>query len=330
MENKLISVIVPLYNCQSVIKRCLDTIKEQSYKNIEIILVNDGSVDSTLSVIEKEAILDKRIRIISQENQGVSVARNIGIDNAKGEFITFIDADDYVEKTYLEELYNVLEEYNADISFCSTQKEVFKTTINKELISNVKNTNIKINIFSVNEGYSYLKSYANRVEVWGTLYKKSVINETRFDTDLFVGEDALFFANVAKKSKKIIHINKKLYHYITYQNSLYHGNFDEKKYTELEAWNRIIKIFENVPKVIDSVRGVYAICCRGMITKYYSDSIFMEKYYMDIFEKYKEYRKFLLRTKECSFKERIKDICFMISPKLCHEYYKKKLNKIAL
>ena len=115
-----ISVIVPIYNVEKYLEKCLDSIINQTYKNLEIILVNDGSTDSCRDIMEKYAKLDKRIIIVDKTNGGLSDARNAGTKIATGKLISYIDSDDYIEKDMIEYLYKGIKEYNSDISICGT------------------------------------------------------------------------------------------------------------------------------------------------------------------------------------------------------------------
>ena len=123
MENNIkVSVVVPAYNVENYIEDCLKSLINQTLKEIEIIVVNDGSTDNTFEIINKYANLDFRIKVISQENQGISVTRNNGIKIAKGEYIGFVDSDDWVDENYFEELYNTAKKFDADISVASILK----------------------------------------------------------------------------------------------------------------------------------------------------------------------------------------------------------------
>ena len=112
---KLISIIIPIYNNEKFISRCLDSIINQTYKKIEIIIVNDGSTDKSLDVISKYEKKDNRIKVINKKNEGVSIARNIGIESSKGDYITFVDADDWLELDAIEKLYIEITEKNVDV-----------------------------------------------------------------------------------------------------------------------------------------------------------------------------------------------------------------------
>lgn len=117
-ENTLISIIIPVYNVEEFIDKCIKSVINQTYKDLEIILVDDGSPDNCGNICDKYAKEDQRIKVIHKENGGLSDARNIGIHNATGKYITFIDSDDYVELDYIEYLYGLIQKYNVDISFC--------------------------------------------------------------------------------------------------------------------------------------------------------------------------------------------------------------------
>ena len=117
-KQDLISVIVPVYNVENYLKRCLDSIINQTYQNIEIILIDDGSTDNSGNLCEDYKKIDNRIKVVHKTNGGLSDARNTGIKKAKGKYITFVDSDDYVEYDYVEYLYNLIKKYDTNISFC--------------------------------------------------------------------------------------------------------------------------------------------------------------------------------------------------------------------
>ena len=117
-KNPVISIIVPVYNVEKYLDRCIQSILVQSFKKFELVLINDGSTDNSLKICQKYREEDNRIVLISQPNKGLSAARNTGLENIHGEYVCFIDSDDFVEKNYLRSLYNNLEKNKADISIC--------------------------------------------------------------------------------------------------------------------------------------------------------------------------------------------------------------------
>lgn len=124
MESKLISVIVPVYNVEKYLSKCIDSILAQTYKNLEIILVDDGSPDNCPKICDEYAKKDNRIKVIHKENGGLSAARNVALDIAKGEYIGFVDSDDFIAEDMYEVLYNLAEKYNAEISSVSFYKVI--------------------------------------------------------------------------------------------------------------------------------------------------------------------------------------------------------------
>lgn len=118
-KQTLVSIIIPIYKVEQYLIDCIQSVCSQTYKNIEIILVDDGSPDNCGKICDDYAKMDKRISVIHKENGGLSDARNKGIDIARGDYITFVDSDDYVETTFIEDLYNAIEKTNSDISICN-------------------------------------------------------------------------------------------------------------------------------------------------------------------------------------------------------------------
>ena len=198
----MISVIIPAYNVESSLERCALSVMGQTYKDFEVVLIDDGSTDSTPSICDALGQKYANIKVLHQKNSGVSAARNKGIDIAKGEYLCFIDSDDYVEPDYLEQLYHAIDSNQADLAGCD---QVGKSMLIKE---DVMDSSSKI----VDAILGYGKRENNQA-VWNKLFKKAIIGDLRFPTDIFLGEDTLFCVEYAKRCKKGIHIHKGLYHY---------------------------------------------------------------------------------------------------------------------
>lgn len=208
----LVSIIVPIYNVEPYLKKCIDSIINQTLKDIEIILVNDGSTDNCGQIIDEYAKKDKRIIAINKENGGQSSARNMGLDIAKGKYVGFVDSDDSIDSEMYGLLYNGIEESRADVCVCGRQaysedgELVNKIEIQDELIyfnNNVVEDYIVDRLF-----------YKHTVVVWNKLYKKEIIdkNNIRFEDVSYVGsEDALFNFQVLCHGKKIKSVNKICY-----------------------------------------------------------------------------------------------------------------------
>lgn len=166
---KEISIILPVYNVEKYLAQCLDSIVNQTFKDFECICVNDGSTDNSLSILQKYAQKDKRFKIITQENKGLSGARNAGIKTAKSKYLTFIDSDDWVTENYLEVLYNKIEETKSDIvrasyKFYFQEKNTYESSKIREIHKIKHNTDIE----------RLYKGYAGAF-VWAKIYKTSLI-----------------------------------------------------------------------------------------------------------------------------------------------------------
>lgn len=211
MENKedLVSVIIPVYNAEKYLDRCVESIVQQTYKNLEIILIDDGSRDSSGSKIDRWMEKDHRITAVHKQNTGVSDTRNTGIDRAKGVYLTFIDSDDYVEEDYIDVLHKNLVEQDADIAACNFEAVYEEGTEKRSysLISEDKVIEERVQLFEDSiccKIYTYL--------VWGKLYKKTALQGIKFKRQAY-SEDALFIREVFTKSPKVSLITYKGYYY---------------------------------------------------------------------------------------------------------------------
>ena len=299
----MVSIIVPIYNAEKYLRRCISSLINQTYDNIEIILVNDGSNDNSKKICELAATKDLRIKVINIKNQGVSVARNKGLEMAKGEYISFVDADDYVEKDYIEQLLIALKNKKVDIVYCSAviedeNKNIVKTEYTKNELIKTRN-------------YDWNSSEAHCV-VRGAIFPINIIKGLKFDKSLYVGEDTYFFAQCLKRTKTVYCIKSNLYHYVQYENSESHGKFNEKKVTEIYAWEKICTLFrEDTSKVACATR------CKNLIFLNYKNPMFSEKYYNQILRIYRKYIGILIKYffKKKNFSQVMKSVLFGISPK---------------
>ena len=238
MKNDLISIIVPVYNVEKYIDRCIKSITMQTYKNLEIILVDDGSSDKSLDLCKKWAIKDKRIIVVHSKNKGVSSARNIGLKKATGEYIGFIDSDDYIDSRMYELLLSSIKKYNSDIAFCGVKKIYINET--KNSLAFPKDVFDKYYFFK-HYNFNNNMNYA----VWNKLYKKEIVNNLFFDNNIKVTEDGLFVMNCVDRAKLISYVNKNMYCYdCTNQNSTLHSKNIEKFITSLDAKKEMISILK--------------------------------------------------------------------------------------
>ena len=231
--DKLISVILPCYKVEKYIDKCMDTIVNQTYKNLEIILVDDGSPDNCGKICDEWAKKDARVKVVHKENGGLSSARNAGMEVASGDFITFVDPDDCVDKTMYEKMIKRIEEENSDICFVGfvhvyENGKPNKVYIEDNLKSFEKCVNFKY-FHTFNFQHKNNVTHTDNVmgSVWRALIKKEFVLGLKFIENV-VSEDLFFMVEVLKKVKKISVVDENLYFYLQREGSLIRV-LDEKK-----------------------------------------------------------------------------------------------------
>ena len=220
-KEPLISLIVPVYKVEEYLDKCVESIVNQTYKNLEIILVDDGSPDNCPKMCDEWAKKDKRIKVIHKENGGLSDARNTGIDIAKGEYITFIDSDDYIEYNYVDFLYKNLDENKADISMGKQYVRYPEKVINTG--------SGKVYIVNPHDCFDKLL-YGEDFDVSATikLYKKELFKTIRFPKGR-IYEDAATTYKLIDKSKKIVLNSMPIYNYMIRRDSISNNHFSLTK-----------------------------------------------------------------------------------------------------
>lgn len=235
-ENELISIIVPVYNVESYLAKCLDSILTQTYLSFEVILINDGSTDRSKSICEEYANKDNRFILINKKNGGVSSARNQGLSVAKGEYITFVDSDDRIKPQYLEVLYKNAKVYDADISMCKWVRNDSDNVV----IGN------KIEIWDEEQAfYNYFKFHQIDGNVYAKLYRHSCIRGLVFDEKLKIGEDQIFVIQAIEKSKKNVFQRKPLYIYNIRNASAMNLPIDKRYWDVVYRAEWLVREFKN-------------------------------------------------------------------------------------
>ncbi|MBP3892225.1 MAG: glycosyltransferase family 2 protein [Solobacterium sp.] len=219
-QSELISIIVPVYNAENYLDRLIESVLNQTYGNFELLLVNDRSTDSSYEMIQNYARKDSRIRVFTKKNGGRGSARNLGLDEAKGNYITFLDSDDYLSPLYLETLYVNLVNAGADISVCDAywvkDGEIVKQT-----------PNLSIQIYERPLSFMSDVSWNNAVVVWNKLYKKELWEKHRFDVQ-HPYEDEAIMHYIIGEAKKLVYTNEKLYYYVQRESSFVHTQKPEE------------------------------------------------------------------------------------------------------
>ena len=231
----MVSIIIPCYNGEKYLKRCLDSVINQTYKNIEIIFINDGSTDNTDKLVKEYK--DKRIKYFKRDNHGIGKTRNFGIIKATGEYITFLDVDDYLDKKAIEKMVNKIKEDELDMVISD-----YYTNKQKTIIVDFKNTNLK--------KYPRLLLDINMAP-WNKMYKKELIRDIKFIEDLKY-EDMPFVINALLKAKKIGKVN-----YFTHYYTLNSGGQTTTRDKKMFDIFKILDIIGNDIKDIDYLDDIY-------------------------------------------------------------------------
>ena len=318
MKNK-VSIIVPVYNGEKYIKECVESLQNQNYKNIEIIVVNDGSSDNTEKIVNRIVSSDNRVILINQQNLGVSAARNNGIKQSSGKYLTFVDSDDKVSKEYINYLVSLIEDNNCDISLTRTAIKFNKTT--KNFNDDVEDT---IEIFDGVGAANEMLLYKIIISSWNKMFKRDLLikNDIFFNKKLSFGEGFEFVINAFLHSKKVAIGNKKYYFYRVDNINSVMTKFSRKLVTgSIDSQNSIKQMVEKIDSTSNKMKLLnsckysmwHTNCdCLNTIVGSNSTNKNLDLYKMT----YRECRKNALNSFKCdiAIKDKIKSILYFISP----------------
>lgn len=256
MRNSLISIIIPIYNVEPYLRRCLDSVVNQTYTNLEIILIDDGSPDNCPQICDEYAAKDNRIIVIHKENGGLSDARNAGLTICKGDYISFIDSDDWVDEKYIEVLLSLAINKSADIAIAENIKT--KSQIH------IKDRNVTTTAFTSKE--ALLKLFCKKniafIVSWGKLYKKELFDNLRFPVGKY-HEDEFTTYLLFYKSTSIAYTSQVLYYYYSRESSIM---ATQHPYDALEAFEQRYLFFkekqefELLPHLLPPLCWLYLYC----------------------------------------------------------------------
>ena len=219
-----ISVIIPLYNSEAYIRQCIRSVRRQTHTNLEIIVVDDGSTDRGPAICREQSGFDDRIRLITQENKGVSAARNRGLESASGKYVFFLDSDDAIHPLLLEELLSQAEEFGAELALCEYEKQhaIWMEKVLEEISE--KDTRPIWQIVDKEESEEWIHiKYASALMRVGALVRRDLIGDLRFDEDLIYGEDTLFMYHLVCKGIRIAYSTRQWYYYRMHEESVTHS-----------------------------------------------------------------------------------------------------------
>ena len=303
----LVSVIVPVYNVENYLEECISHIINQTYKNLEVILVNDGSTDTSALICTRWALLDNRIKVLNKLNGGLSSARNAGLDVAKGKIISFCDSDDYMHPEMLNRMLEIMERTKAEIVCCDYVSTFFHELKKK----------VPYSIFDSNEAISYLmddKGY--KCFAWNKIYRKELFNIIRYpEGKLF--EDIETTYKIFKTANRIAYLQEPLYYYRVREGSITKTKFSVKNYDLIEAIDYVIN---DVQKNKNPYFGKVMLGYMGYYFEFIKSGL---RHQIDMKNEKSRLKQIVKKNKAClvkensiSFKKRIELLVFCINDRL--------------
>lgn len=273
MQKDKISVIIPVYNVEKYLQRCLDSIVNQTYRNLEIILVDDGSKDQSGQICDDYAQNDERIRVIHKQNEGAGVARNVAMEQATGEYFVFVDADDYAEKDMYEKMYYKAIQNNAELviagaNFIATDGRIRRTNANpfeaqKEVFHGEETRDVLLNMLELTNKTQIPSEYPIDMALWKGMFKRSVIK----DNGIYMrserkskSEDFIFYLDFAPLCQTIVVMNEVLYYHCDNETSISHNYSTEVQLLNNAMLTEFLAIADKY--------GLDETCRKGMIKIY--------------------------------------------------------------
>lgn len=249
MKNELVSVIIPVYNIEDYIEECILSARNQTYSNIEIILINDGSTDNSLSICESQAVLDKRIKVFSKKNGGLSDARNYGISKARGKYVFFLDGDDMIQGNTVEILYGLLDGEDDSISMCGFERFYESGRCINDCRNEIQN-------YTPIEYIESVLLLKDNTYAWGVLIPRKFLNKKFFIKGRYF-EDMASMGVVYSVCGRIIKTNCRLYKYRINPNSIVHADNESIIRDRMKSANDFVSFVRKEYKIDDSICNVY-------------------------------------------------------------------------
>ncbi len=316
MQNETISIIIPVYNVKNYLDRCVESVLRQSYAELEVILVDDGSTDGSSQLCDRWAEKDSRIRVIHKENGGVSDARNAGLDAATGEYLGFVDSDDYLAPDMYQKLYRTLKENDAEVSICNflfvddkgvplAEERNLGFPIHDEVISGI---DVLQKMHTMKRGIFYVFS-------WNKLYRKHLFSDVRFPKGK-LSEDSFIVHRILEKCERVACITEIGYYYVQRTGSYMHNRSCMSYLNEAEAR------FEHMRFYYD--HGLFkaaghAYCDAGFkLQEAYARCKTMPEYSAELNEAFQTYRRNAYFREYCTPKEKLQSTIISYSPRLYH------------
>jgi len=271
---KKISIIIPVYNTEKYIERCITSVLDQTYQNIEVICVDDGSTDRSGIILDELSKSDRRLLVTHKQNEGIAKARNLALESATGEYIGFVDSDDYIEKTMYSELVQAMEESCADIATCSYymahNSRIDIVRNGKKVPEGIQDIREFLVYIYERDTYKGVAGY-----LWTRLFRSSQIKNdkgelaVKFNNEFTVAEDVAFIADMNMRCKTMIYVDKPLYYYCQREDSSVHDEVGQlSSFSWIRAYEYIIAKYSRLnidEAVLDLVKRMYVFRCGRLL-----------------------------------------------------------------
>ncbi len=323
MRKRLISVIVPVYNVESYLNRCIDSILNQSYRNLEILLIDDGSTDRSGEICDIYAEFDSRVKVIHKINGGLSDARNIGLNEATGDFVSFVDSDDWLDTSMYFELMCIMEEKNVNIIICRRYRAY---AIDQRIIEEYRRYPA-CNMMSSEEALSNLMTFTGYdMSFCDKVFKRSLFNGIRFPLGKTC-EDSFIMYQIISKAQFVYYCHKPFYNYFYRDGSITRNS--KVNETNIEATNAQLKFMEqNHPKLVDDAIASHVISFLGVYNEYIKRHQKWERVIV-----YREYTRkkmwIIIRNKKLTLIKKIQILIFGLSSKMYEILIKELGDKVC-
>lgn len=309
--NDLISIIIPVYNVVQFINDCMNSVICQTYLNLEIILVDDGSTDGSSELCDLYAIKDKRIKVVHQKNMGLSCARNRGIELARGKYLFFLDSDDYIHPQLIRCLHDTLIKNKADIVFCAHQVVQEKEKIKFQPIDSVEHMVMEFVTGQECVERFYSHEAIDMVVVWNKLYKREHFEKLRFPAGK-IHEDEFVNYKLLYPLAKCVYIKEKMYYYRSRNNSIMNCNFSLNYFDKVDAYCERTEYFRerNRKLYCYTLRRYLTSLAEGIIqlkVNFPQEKQRLEQLYEIFISKYKD----AVKSGDITYRERMKFFIFL-------------------
>lgn len=315
---ELVSVIVPIYNAERYMKPCIDSIRNQSYTNIEIILVDDGSTDGGPSICDTYKEMDSRIQVIHKKNGGVSAARNAGLEAANGTYLSFVDADDTISQVMIEKLVQAMEKYPIELSICGFSM----ISQSGEIIGSTKQQE---QFLTQEEALCYMfEEYDFQMAIWNKLYLRSIIeeNKLRFHEQITHGEDGLWLCMYLTKCQKAYWTGEPYYDYLQVEDSAMNKMQSSKRFDY-----RQLSALESLDLMFPQLKEIHPVVLEAFWAHYTGISIGLMIYALrlvpddrrlirELKENIKRYRRSFLKSSKYRKKDKVTALMLSTCPNL--------------